>query len=253
MKKILVLFIVATALSLTGCINIIEEIFLNKNGSGQYSITMDASAVMEGGGLRSMLQSMGDDAEALSELDGQMEVDTVIFFKNAPDSITQNLSHPELLDKISLRQIVSEEKEIMKTIFTFDFEQVGQIDLFRKDFAKLGGNSADMGGMGGLMDGMLIGKTADNVPLFVKTKKMLTRNKTTMVGDLSGEDSNMEMMKMMLSGATYQLIYHLPGKVKKTNLQNSRVEGKDIFVEVDLLDSMEGKADLSGWIKYKGK
>ncbi len=255
MKKYSFVAALLIALTFTGCINIVEEIFLNKDGSGQYTITMDASGLMEGGGLRSMMQMMGEEegGNPLEGLDGPLEMDSVIYMKDAPADIRKQMIHPELLDRITMRQIVSEEKEIMKTVFILDFKEVKEIDYFLSDFGNLSGQGQEMAAIGGMMNGMIGGKTINGLPLYTRAKKMLTRSKTEKISAGEEEDQNMQMMKMMLADASYKLIYHLPGKVKSTNLQNARVEGKDIIQEVSLLDYMDGKKDLSGFIKHKSR
>ncbi len=255
MNKLSLFTIVFLACTFTGCINIIEEIFLKKDGSGQYSITMDASAVMEGGGLRGMMQSLGDQGEndQMPDLEGPIEMDTTMYFKDAPADFVKDFSHPELLDKISIHQVISEEKEIMKTVFTLDFEKVSQIDQFLKDFSKLSMENQEMAALGGMMNGIVGGKTLNNEPMYNHAKKMITRAKLATPEQNGVNDETMQMMKMMLADASYKLIYHLPGKVKRTSIPNARVEGKDVFLESSLLETMEGKADLSGWIKFKGR
>jgi len=255
MKNLVLVGIVFLACTFTGCINIIEEIFLNKNGSGVYSITMDASGIMEGGGLRGMMQSLGEqgDNAQLPDLDGPIEMDTIMYFKDAPQEFVKEMSHPELLDKISIHQIISEEKEVMKTVFTLDFEKVSQIDHFLKDFSKLSLQNQEMAALGGMMEGVVGGKTLNNQPMYSQIKRMISRSKLAPKEQDDKNDETMQMMKMMLSGASHKLIYHLPGKVKKTNISNARIEGKDLFLETSLLDAIDGKSDLSGWIKFKRK
>jgi len=255
MKKFSLCGIVFLACTFTGCINIIEELFLNKDGSGIYSITMDASAIMEGGGLRGMMQGLGDQGgeNPMADLEGPIEMDTTMYFKDAPADFASEMSHPELLDRISIHQIISEEKEVMKTVFTLDFEKVSQINYFLEDFSKFSMQNQEMAALGGMMEGVVGGKTLNDEPLYTHMKKMLSRAKLETKSKDSENDETFQMMKMMLADASHKLIYHLPGKIKKTNIKNARIEGKDLFIESSLLDAMDGKSDLSGWIKFKRK
>ena len=50
------------ALCFTSCINIIEKLKLNKNGSGTYAMTIDM------GRLAGMMKMMGQDGEGMDEL-----------------------------------------------------------------------------------------------------------------------------------------------------------------------------------------
>ena len=259
MRKLSYFFVILIGFTFTGCIDFIEEIFLNKDGSGQYIITIDASSIMAGGGLRGMMQMAGEDA-ANSLPDEPIEKDSVIYFKNADATLKSKMKHPEILDRISIHQQMSEQKELMKTTFTFDFNNMAEIDYFLQDLGNLATSGEDLGGMDGMMQSFVGGKTVNNLPLFVQSKKMVTRNKTEvskefaeMLGAGGEAQEGMEMVKMMMADATYKVIYHLPGTVKSTTMKDARIDGKDVIVEFDLLDSMEGKADLSGVIKHKKK
>lgn len=62
MKKVLTLFlIVFVAISTTSCINIIEKLFFNKDGSGQYTMSVDMS------GIAKMVEEFGGGADELDE------------------------------------------------------------------------------------------------------------------------------------------------------------------------------------------
>jgi len=256
MKKLVGGIVVIMAILCTGCFDVVEELFIDKNGKGQYMITMDASGLMENGGLRSMMQSMGgeemgDDNPFAS--DEKIEVDTLMRMSNAPDSIKQKFKHPELLSKMSIRQEISETDEKMITSFVFDFDNVAQINQFVEDMGNLSGAGGDGGGLGALGMGPagMISAPANGSPLFVYGKKMLTRAKVATSEDSAIPEEEMAMVKMMLADATYTTIYNLPGRVKKTTIPNAVIDGKRLKIEYPMLDVMEGKIDQAGIIKFK--
>ncbi len=253
MKKILYLSLLACTLTLTSCINIIEELFLNKDGSGQYQITIDMSDIMADGGIRSLMQQFGGDELQDSpdnpfSGDGPIEVDTVIYMKDAPDSLRMAFDNDDLLKRIKLHQIMSESKEVMKTNFVLDFKEIAEVDEFLQKLDKLQTQDNPMAGGGGLLPTSGGGQ----MKLFNLVKRNLTRNNVSKE-DASAAmgDEEMGMMRMMLADATYKVIYHLPGKVKKTTMEGALIDGKTVTVEFPAMEAIEGKAKLEGDIKFK--
>lgn len=251
MKRLIYLPLIACALSLTSCINIIEELLLKKDGTGVYTITMDMSSVMENGGIRSLMEMSGEDMSSPDNpfsSDEPVEMDTIMLMKDAPDSVRLAFNNDELLEKISIHQIISESQELMKTKFVINFDKISEIEEFLNNMDKLQGSDnplAGAGGAGGLFPGG--GKTK----LFNLSKKTLTRLPTPKENQL--QDEELGMMKMMLADATYTTIYHLPGTVKKTTIQDAVLEGKKVTVEYSMMDVLENKAELQGMIKFKNR
>ncbi|MEL6635546.1 MAG: hypothetical protein AAFW73_01160 [Bacteroidota bacterium] len=254
MKKILYLSLVAVSLSLTSCINVIEELFLNKDGSGKYHITIDMSSIMADGGMRSMMQQFGGDE--LNNPDNPfaseepIEVDSVMYMKDAPDSLRQAFGNDDLLKRIKIHQIMSESKEVMTTQFILDFKEIAEVDEFLQKLDKLQTDDNPFGGGGG---GLLPSSNGQNA-LFQLAKRSLTRNAVA-GGDAMDAIGDQEkgMMRMMLADATYKVVYHLPGKVKKTTMEGALVDGKTVTLEFPAVDAMEGKAKMDGNIKFKNR
>ncbi len=71
MKKIKLLFFLALSTLLTGCFNILEEVTLNQDGSGLYSLKMDLSAILADDFMKSMIQQSAEENEATKGLSQQ--------------------------------------------------------------------------------------------------------------------------------------------------------------------------------------
>lgn len=261
MKKLIFTLCLAATFTFTSCINILEEMFLNKDGSGTYSITVDMSALMDES-MQDMLKSFAqdeDDAEAEEEeiAEEPTETDTVMYFKDMPVEQRGELSRPDFYDKVSMKLQVSDSKELMIMSFIVDFDNAADIDYFLQNMDKMmqaGQNEENpMGGMGGGSDGMLGGLMpaagVKDYQLFEIGKKMLVRAKAP--APEAEEDESMAMLRMMLAGAEYKTVYHLPGKVKKVSNPDAQIDGKTVTIEGDLIEVMEGKADLSTTVKFK--
>ena len=262
MKKILFTLFIAASMTFTSCINILEEMFLNKDGSGKYAMTIDMSALMESS-TRDMLKGFAQEEGAeLPEEDGPpMEMDTMILFKDLPTEMRGELSRPDFYDKVSMKMVASESKEVMKMTFALDFDDADDIDYFLKNMDKIMASMGEdednpldaMGGGGSGMMGGMLPSTGKDYRLFDIGKKVLTRYKAPAPAEDMEEDENMAMMKMFMAGAEYTTVYHFPGKVKSATNANAQIDGKTVTIKGDLLEMMEGKADMSTEVKFKKK
>ncbi len=256
---------IAASMTFTSCINVLEEMFLNKDGSGKYAMTIDMSAIMDAS-TREMLKSFSqeegaeEDAQAEAEEDAfPTEVDTTMYFSDMPADMRGDLSRPEFYDKVSMKMVASESKEIMKITFQLDFDNADDIDYFLKNMDKLMSSAGDednpLGAMGGGGEGMggLIPSAGIDYRLFDISSKLLKRHKAPAPAESAEEDETMAMMKMFMAGAEYTTIYHFPGKVKNATNPNAKVDGKTVTIKGDLLDILEGKADMSTEVKFKKK
>ncbi|MFT6936354.1 MAG: hypothetical protein ACJA1N_000650 [Saprospiraceae bacterium] len=251
MKKLKLLVIVAITIMATSCISIIEELTLNKDGSGTFSYTIDITALMELGVMdqaRSMTEEIGDD---------KIEVDTVMnaYLTMEANGQLEDMEKPEFWKKVRLISKISEKEKVGNISFILDFDKIEEVDFFLKNLSKLleTDETAEMlGSMG------LIGNSGAGSPFTFKKKlfsKSLTRAKQESSSELSKvmEEEGGEMMKMMLQGAEYTTVVNLPGKTKKVSNAKSITSNDDktVTLSVDLLDYLEGKADLSNNIKFK--
>jgi hypothetical protein len=238
MKKTVLLLLGISLVFLTGCIETLEEVYLNKDGSGKYNITFDMSEFFG----NPMMKGMMEEAMKEGEVDSSLplgETDTIIYLKDQPDV-------KGIMSKAVVRIKMSDAEGVFMMNMSFPFENVKQIDQFFQEFNEQGGAQAA---------GPMAGGAGMFMPsgLFAFSKGKLTRNKAPQAEDsiLAGEEG--EFMKMFLSSAQYVSVYHLPGKVKKTTIKGAKVNGKTVTVEQSLLDIMEGNAIVDGDILFKGK
>ena len=154
---------------------------------------------------------------------------------------------------------LSESEQIGLISFVVDFDEIADIDKFYQEMIKLQkeNKTANSGGdqVGTIMKLFGGSFSPDFVKLFALKKRKLTRFKQPKEAKPEGveEDENTAMMRMMMADAKYKSIYHLPGKVKKASHPDAKIDGKDVIVEVNFLDYVEGKATLENVIKFKKK
>lgn len=241
MKNLLSAFLMVALFSLTGCFDVIEEMDLNRDGSGKYTLTFDMSGLFTDPFMKEMMESTIKEQGLADE---KMEVDTVVYLKNAPDSLRKKFDRPDFLDKIVMRSTISESKKKMVTSIELDFDEVSDIDYFYKNMEKLGDQNQGAGGALSPGSGFM-----PSGALFTYGKKKLSRLPAPKPSAEQNEE--MEMVKMFLGEATYKTIYHLPGKVKKATMANAEIDGQTVVVTTSYLDLIDGKAKLAGEIRFK--
>lgn len=256
MKKLTYLVLAFCFLTATSCIDIVEEMHLKKNGSGKYVITMDMSSLMEAG-TKEMLQGMMDEAKEEGEADLEMpsEMDTIMYFNEAPDSIKRKFSHPEILKKVYVHTVMSEAKEKMILKFAINFDDMKEIDYFLEDLDKLQGDNSLTSGLAGSGGGSGAGgggllPTHSAKGMFKLAKRKFTRMATDQSTAAMSEEE-LQMAKMFFADASYKTIYHFPGKIKKTSMKNANIDGKTLTMVTPLIDILEGKAALEGDVCFK--
>jgi hypothetical protein len=237
MKRLVILLAALAPLTLTGCFEILEEIYLENGGKGRYVYTIDMSAIMDDS-MQEMLQGEGE-----SSLVGT-EIDSVMYFKETHAEEIKGMSKPEIFKRGYMRLQISDDNDKMVMEFGLDFEDVNEIAYFLQNLNGFLGESMQGGEMGGGM--ILIPQTAE---MFALKGKKLTRSGFAGLGGGMPEEE-MGMMAMFMEGATFISQYHFPSKVKKTTIEGAVVEGKTVRVETSLLNLMSGAGVPLGWIKF---
>jgi hypothetical protein len=246
MKRFILLILLGGMFALSSCLDVLEELTINKDGTGKYSLTFDMSALFTDPFMKSIVDQAMEEEGGLS---GQiMEIDSIISFKDAPDSVRQKFDNPEFWDKVVMRVTVSEKQEKMMTVMELNFEDIKDIEYFYDHLNELGDE-------GGFSPTSMMGGSSElfaAAPRFKLEKKKLTRLPSTSPpkpeDDENGEE--LEFLKMFMSGASYKTIYHLPAKVRKTTISKAEVKGNTVTVDIPYLDLMEGKAKMDGEIRF---
>ncbi len=254
-----ILFLLSTIL-FSSCLDIVEEIFLKKNGKGTYKLSIDMSKMMQNEMMKSMIEGSlgleGDDSkpsEPKKERD-MMVMDTIMYFKDAPADMKEAFADRKHLgESLNIRMKVDEKAKELFMVFNMKFEKVDDINFFMQNLSKMSEQgSGALGGAGGGIDGLIPGAGKD-VSIYNASKRSFER-KETPSGSEEVNEEEMQMAKMFFADASYSTIYHFPKKVKKmSNKKNAELSngGKTVTTTVDLLDLMgESGSTLANKIKF---
>lgn len=238
MKKILILALTGIlCLSLTSCIDFLEEITINKDGSGSYYLELNMEKAME-----KLAAMMPEEKQAEMKEKGFLKEDD----KRELDSLAQVVREQYGVESFEYKA------EGLNVQFSFDFENINQA---YQTMNTVFGNSDEegsskLGGMGG-----------SYMSMEQKGKKVLfsrySPKKEETVSDEDDEESEkMEAMFMnFMEGGTYESVINFPSKVKVSGNKYASLsdDKKTVIIRASLTDLMENN-DIGDFnAKYKIK
>lgn len=256
MKTLLKSLLLLTTLTLTGCFDILEELWLNKDQSGKYELTITMGAGPMANMIQMAQKKANDSLIALGQPPQPM--DTTIYLNTLPDSIQRMLPYPEVLKNL---EIQTKMDKGFKLRFLYNFSHLDSLYQFWETLKAIEEIQEDttikktkilsmpeMGNMQQMLGGTPVmhckGKTFDRTSLPEED------GGAEMMGEMF-EDSDNPMVKMMMRNRTYQLKFHMPHKVKKVSTDGYMVDGRDVFAKFPLTEVMKDRTKLECRIKMK--
>ncbi len=269
MKKLSLIVLCICAMSLSSCIDLIEEIRLKKDGSGIYTINLDMSEFMRmmGGldGLSDYIDKEQDSKKSDDKEEPEQEMspitppiplgdnpfaqdtDTLISLAIVAEEKEEIASiDKDILQKSFVRMKTVKEDNIFKMGIEFHFDDIKEIDRFYESLESVAANSERAAMATTPM------KFAGNNLFNLKGKTLeYQAGKQDWGLDKIDNDGEIAPMAMMiLASATYKRIYEFPGKVKKCDNPLGLVAGNKVIMEMPLKKLMEGKTNMSAKIKF---
>lgn len=238
MKKIVSFAAVTLLLTLTSCITIIEDIFLKKDGSGKYTVTLDLSSMIS---MKDLLLSETKLAKKDSIKLTHEKYDSTIYFTDMSDSTRRRFKYPELVEKAFLNVKFDEAESVMKVTLVSDFTDIEDIN---KLMADINGQKKDS-----TLQKYNIG-VFGYLAKYKVTRKSIERVTTFTVPN--EKDSLKTLMyASFLASARVKTIYHLPGKVKSTTISDAYLRGNECMVEATYPEFVTGKKSMDGKIIFR--
>ena len=241
MKKFKNLFVVAlavAAMTLSGCLHILEEVTFKGSGAGTYTMTLDMSEIK---GMMEMFKGMGTDSLAENS-DEKTDPMMPAGGDNGMSEMGQQLSN--VAETLKGVDGLSNVKEINDTAsfkfgYSFDFVDVAALNKAMKIIGKEKYDSK--------VDEVFkySGKNFERLSagdLGEEIKKALAE------GEDADTEGNMDMIKTFFSDMTYKQVYHFPDRaVKKSSNELSEIsdEGHTLTITLKPFDEEEQKKKLS--------
>jgi hypothetical protein len=218
MKKIInICLFVASVFTMTACFDITEDITVNKDGSGTYVSTTDASKLSE---QLSMVAAMDTTGQLIPKMKYALDSSfNANFTKYAQvkgvSNVKVDTSKPYIY-KVSL-----DFKDVLalNNVVNVDKKDDSQKNLYAWAKGKLSRKDSGIGGM----------------------------------GEMGLEDEQQkEMAKSLLKDMKYTIIYRMPKKVSGMTNKEAKLSSdkKTVTLECNLLDVMDKKVSLGNEVKY---
>ena len=235
MKKYILLLFAAASLLTTSCIDIIEKIHFNKDGSGHMTYILDMSK------LKSFTESMKDE-------NGEGEDDGGDNMKKEDKKGDKKMSKSFEEYKTALSSIngISNVK--------FDDKKADENYIF-----EIGFDFKDFNALNEAMTSLKKSKNSmeKSVTYISGTAKKITRsgsffNLSDKNDDEESENDN-PMLQSMLKDSKYRMIYTFDKTIKKVSNDKAIVSEnkKEMTIEYSLVEMMKDNNDLSAIIKLK--
>lgn len=210
MQRYLVLLAAAGMLTLSGCFDIIEEIWVNKDGSGAYTYTIDMG---EAKSMIEMLKTMAPDSTGAEADNGMGQVDEI------------SKGFTTMIDQLKEVKGITGATEIKDTV-NYKFG----VKFSYANIAALNEAVRIVGG-----------KEPVDKPSFISEKKKFVftdafETKSDLTKALLGEEEHnedMEMAKSMFSETRLRKIYHFERPVKKVSNKASEISSDKKTVTLD--------------------
>lgn len=238
MNRFTFFFLTFITLSFFSC-QFSENIYINEDGSGKMTFSMDASEIM---------QMAGD---KMSQKTGKDDMDSTFVFKEIfekqKDSIAK-LSPEEqaklkALENFSVHMVMSEKDKKFNMDISTDFKSANELkDMFTALNAVgnlKGKGNAELNDSNNPFSSMANGGNSNlnytfKNGVFKRTVKVLDKELQEKMKDSLGQAA------MMFSSSKYKLNYHFPRRVKSVSNDKAlfSADGKTITIEYGFMDYM---------------
>lgn len=236
-------FVLAT---LTSC-TLTENIYVNDNGTGKFSVDMDGSSLMAMAG-----DQLGYDTKK--------NIDSTFTFKQLfeekKDSIAKLSSEAQkelkkLENFVVNTKMNGEKKEFLMTIST-DFKNVNELQDALQSLSALqrlegGANASTPFGKGLGDNNSKLSYTYDGKKF--TRKAVIDKQKVAE----KAKDSTADMSKMIFASSNYIIKYHFPKKIKKVSNPNALFseDRKSITIQYPFTDYMENPDKLNFDVEFE--
>ncbi len=256
MKILRILLPIALLFCISGCVEINEDIVINKNGSGEWSMKMDMSKLLE------MMQNYVGKEELEKEMP-QKKMDTTILMKSLVDTSTSlSAEKKALLREGKLNMKLNMDDKTFKADMHFPFKNMAQLSQL---YSSLGNGSI---GTGQLLKNMTPGKGDSSVTpqgpdigqinsLYDFTCKPGFISRTVNQGKFKAMKESPEFAQIKQAGdmgmdAPYTITIHLPKPAKKVanTFAKLSADKKTVTIKYNVIEALDHPEKFEYTIEY---
>ncbi|MGO4770816.1 hypothetical protein ACEN2I_04085 [Flavobacterium sp. W22_SRS_FK3] len=239
-------FLLAT---LTSC-TFTENMYVNDNGAGKFSVDVDGSALM---------QMAGDQMGSQMGADAKKSIDSTFTFKQLISEKQDSISKLSMEAQKEIKKLENfvfnikmnaEQKQFLMNIAT-DFKNVNELqDVLQSmgTLQKLGGGASPSNPFASLGDNKSKLNYTYDGKKFTR-KAIIDKQKLTE----KAADSTAAMSKMIFASSNYIIKYHFPKRIKKVSNPNALFsdDRKTITIQYPFTDYMENPDKLNFDVEFE--
>lgn len=241
------IFLLASVLLLCSC-EFSENIVVNPDGTGSFSVDFDGSALMEMAG----------------EETGETAIDSVLHFKDfltseAADSLsTEDLAKYKKLENFSMHMLMDPAQKKMVYKLFANFNNVGELQDMLNSMASISDmntsseeEEVDNSNPFSAFGDMNISETKYSYEKSKFTRKSVIKNQEKYQKLMDSISTG--NMSMMYESTTYKLNYTFPKKIKKVSNEAVTIseDGKNMVLELSFMDYLSNPAALDVEVEFE--
>ena len=207
-------------LSFSSCGNYVQEMWIEKDGSGRLKIEVDASAMLE------MMDMMGEKKESKNTDDpiakflasSETQFDTLIsFYDIAPDSVKQEIENPDLMRKAKMSMQMDKDEGTFIIGVQMDYKNLEEADQIINEIKKSRRDNS-LGDASMIATPISGGNFSDSYELskglFIQKSSSMEDSEIMEIGGEEGK-KDLAMVTSMMGQSSIIYIYHFSrqGKV----------------------------------------
>jgi hypothetical protein len=258
MRKITFFFLTLLAITLTGCLDTVEEISVNANGTGVYRTTMDMSGMFD---MIEMMAAMDTSANGQLKKLSEKDIDSVMNLRSFTDtSSTLTAEQKALFHDATMHMIMKQEDKVFKITMSYPFKNLADvqkiIDLNSegKGVDLLGKNKNDSQNVPGMESKGGFPSINNYYDVTIKNGLIERKVNEEKLTALKNDEQLKEMKgaEDMMSSITYNTIIHLPRAAKKAEGEKIKLSAdkKTVTIKSTLMDLFDDPKSLGFAIEY---
>ncbi len=258
MKKIASLFIAVLAVTLSGCLDTVEELTIAKDGTGVYKSTMDMSSMFD---MIEMMAAMDTSANSQLKKIAEKDIDSVLNMRSIIDTAA-NLTEEQkkLFQDASMSITMKQKDKVFKMGMTYPFkkledvQRIMQLNDAGKGVGLFGKNGNDNAALPGMDDKNGFPSVGNYYDMSLKPGLIERKLNEVKLEALKNDDKLKEMKNSedMMSAITYSTIIHLPKPARKAEGEKLQLSAdkKTVTIKSSLMDLFENPKALNFRIEY---
>lgn len=258
MRNITFFFLSLCAFALTGCLDTVEEITVNADGTGVYQTTMNMSGMFD---MIEMMAAMDTSANGQLKKLSEKDIDSIMSLRSFTDtSSTLTAEQKALFADATMRMTMKQKDKVFKIAMNYPFKSLADvqkiIDLNSegKGVDLLGKNKQDAQDIPGMENKGGFPSVNNYYDVTIKNGLIERKVNEEKLGTLKNDEQFKEMKGAgdMMSSITYNTIIHLPKAAKKAEGEKIKLSADrmTITIKSTLMDLFDDPKSLGFVVEY---